>query len=541
MIYICIPARDESRTVGVLLWRIRETMAELGRDYHVLVLDDGSSDDTAALLKRYERVLPLTVLAHDRPRGYGRGVERLLKEAANRVRYPKRDAVVVMQADFTDPPEHLAKLVRTLEGGADVVASVPSGAAPAPWPVRAALRLARFVLGRRGAPSDAGRLCGFRLYRAKVVTAAFEAAAGHRLLARDGWAANAELLAKLAPFARRVAVAPMEPRYDMRSRRSRVRPIAVAGELLRLRRTVAALALWSSVGLAGVPGAAPGQAFVRDTLRMSTPAPARIPFAVGETLRYKVKFGWFNVGEGWMSVPRVDTVGEFPAYAAEWRISGGVPFYKMDSKFYSWMDERTLVSRRFVKDQHEGGRKSFKEYLFFPEERKARRIDYDTTSVMPTALPLDDVSFVYFARTLPLEVGETYVFNRYFKEEGNPVVIRVLRKDERKVGAGKFNTIVVQPVISTDGLFSEGGRAEIHFSDDERRMVVYMETHFAGISLSLHLEEILPPGSAEVESAGSDGPAFASGSAATAGRGFAAAGLGCGPADSGRGVEGARR
>lgn len=506
MIYICIPARDESRTVGILLWKIRETMAQLGRDYHVLVLDDGSRDGTGPLLARYKRVLPLTVFAHDRPRGYGRAVERLLAEATARVRYPKRDAVVVMQADFTDPPEQLATLVKTLEGGADLVASVPAEAATAPRSVRAARRLASFFLGRRGKPPASKRLCGFRLYRAKVVKAALEASAGRPLLACDGWAANAELLAKLAPFARRTAEAPVTLRYDMRDRRSRVRLLPVFRELLRLRRAAAALVLLSSLGWAGSPAAAAGQ-LVRDTLQPTVPAPASIPFSVGENLRYKVKFGWFNVGEGWMSIPSMDTVGNFPAYAAEWRIKGGVPFYKMDSKFYSWMDEKTLVSRRFVKDQKEGGRESFKEYLFFPEERRAQRIDYDTTTAMPTALPLDDVSFVYFARTLPLEVGDTYVLNRYFKEEGNPVVIRVLRKDEREVGAGRFNTIVVQPVISTDGLFSEGGRAEIHFSDDERRVIVYMETHFAGISLSLHLEQVVTPEAVEAApDAGRPGP-----------------------------------
>ena len=46
MIYICIPALDEARTIGVLLWRIRQVMEEFPRDYHVLVLDDGSTDDT---------------------------------------------------------------------------------------------------------------------------------------------------------------------------------------------------------------------------------------------------------------------------------------------------------------------------------------------------------------------------------------------------------------------------------------------------------------------------------------------------------------
>lgn len=500
MLYICIPAHDDSRTVGVLLWKIRETMAQLGRDYHVLVLDDGSRDGTAELLQKYKQVLPLAVLSNDRRRGCGRAVERLLREAAGRARYPKRDAMVVMQADFTDPPEHLAALVKRLEGGADIVASVPSGGSPAPWPVRVVRRLASLLAGRRSAPAASGRAWGFRLYRAKVVKAAIEASAGSVLLSRNGRAADAELFDKLAPFARRVAEAPAERRCDLSRRKSRRRPFEIAREGLGVRRAGAGIVLWAwcaALGATAAPAAVQGQEFVRDTLRATVPAPANIPFSVGEELRYKVKAGVFNVGEGSMSIPRIDTVAGFPAYAAEWRIKGGWLFYKIDSKFYSWMDEKTLVSRRFIRDQDEGGRETYKEFLFFPEDRRFQRVDYDTAGIMPTSLPLDDVAFVYFARTLPLVVGETLAFNRFYKEEGNPVVIRVLRKDRRKVKAGTFNTIVLQPIIRTDGLFAEGGQAEIHLSDDDRRLLVYMQVHLGmGINLSLHLEEIVSTTSA---------------------------------------------
>ena len=64
--------------------------------------------------------------------------------------------------------------------------------------------------------------------------------------------------------------------------------------------------------------------------------------------------------------------------------------------------------------------------------------------------------------------GKTYTFNRYFKEDGNPVTVRVVRKDRRETEGVWYNTIVVEPEIKTDGLFGEGGEAEIHLTDDER-------------------------------------------------------------------------
>ena len=62
MIYVCIPTHNEARTIGVLLWKTRNVLGEFGRDYRLIVHDDGSTDETAEVLQRYRRSLPLTVL-----------------------------------------------------------------------------------------------------------------------------------------------------------------------------------------------------------------------------------------------------------------------------------------------------------------------------------------------------------------------------------------------------------------------------------------------------------------------------------------------
>jgi len=69
LIYICIPAYNEAATIGVLLWKIRQVMTDFPRDYELLVLDDGSSDETEDVLAPYARVLPLTVLRNRERQG----------------------------------------------------------------------------------------------------------------------------------------------------------------------------------------------------------------------------------------------------------------------------------------------------------------------------------------------------------------------------------------------------------------------------------------------------------------------------------------
>ena len=61
MVFITIPARDEERTIGVLLWKLRKVMAEFNRPYEVIVLDDASRDGTPEVLERYRGLLPLHV------------------------------------------------------------------------------------------------------------------------------------------------------------------------------------------------------------------------------------------------------------------------------------------------------------------------------------------------------------------------------------------------------------------------------------------------------------------------------------------------
>jgi glycosyltransferase involved in cell wall biosynthesis len=222
VIYICIPVLDEAPTVGVLLWRIRQVMLEFRRDFHLLVLDDASSDDTASVLEPYQRVMPLTVLRNERSGGYAAAVERLLREAADRSTHPRRDAAVVIQADFTEPPEEIPSLVKRLEGGADLVGSTAEEVeGDLPRGLRWSRRGLPWLLGSTAFPREAGDpFSGFRAYRVQALRRAFASADGP-LLTRRGWAANAELLLRIAPHARRTDGVPVRLRYTRRQRPTR--------------------------------------------------------------------------------------------------------------------------------------------------------------------------------------------------------------------------------------------------------------------------------------------------------------------------------
>ena len=205
---------------------------------------------------------------------------------------------------------------------------------------------------------------------------------------------------------------------------------------------------------------------------------AAVPFGLGERMTYNVKLGIVgDVGNGSMEIDTVlHTIRGHDVYAMRFRLQGGIAFARVDDDFRSWMDTQDLFSHRFKQDQKEVRYERHRTIDFFPDERRWRTIDGKDGGVMPTDAPLDDVTFLYFVRTLPLEVGKTYTFNRYFKEDGNPVTVKVLRRQKVTVPAGTYHTIVVQPIIKTKGLFSEGGQAELYFTDDDKRILVQLKS-----------------------------------------------------------------
>ena len=236
MIYIGIPVHDERRTIGPLLWRIRELLYGERREFHLVVCDDASSDGTTGSLEKYTRVLPMTLLRNDERSGYAASLERIVREAARRSGYPRRDALVTMQADFTDPPEFVPEMMRRFEGGADLVCLEPRS------PTTRGERLTRLGAGLvarslRVPGESIDPYASQRLYRLFTLARAIaDLPKGSSLVGQEGWAANAELLLRVWPHTRRYETIEAPRRAVRRVRESRLRPAEQLRALVRAGR-----------------------------------------------------------------------------------------------------------------------------------------------------------------------------------------------------------------------------------------------------------------------------------------------------------------
>jgi hypothetical protein len=309
---------------------------------------------------------------------------------------------------------------------------------------------------------------------------------GAPLLTTDGWSANAELLARLLPHARRSETIPAAARYDLAQRAPRTTPWRQlvgawrARAVIRAARTTVPLLLVCALPrFGGAQGDRP---------------PAAVPFAVGERLVYAARMGVFSVGEATMEVEGLDTVRGAETVHLRFHIEGGALWYHLDQTLESWVGRADFRSRRFLNRTEEKGKHWQRDFDIFPDSGFYREAGRDSTH--PTvADPLDDAAFLYWIRTVPLKIGERYEFRRYFRVERNPVIVEVLGRDRVNVAGHKWDAIILRPKIPNGGgIFAEKAEARLWLSDDRDRVVLGIQSRFSFGLVTLKLKEYSVPG-----------------------------------------------
>jgi hypothetical protein len=127
----------------------------------------------------------------------------------------------------------------------------------------------------------------------------------------------------------------------------------------------------------------------------------------------------------------------------------------------------------------EGRHRKNKEVIFDPAAQKAVYVDHLENERKEFEIPpsvLDPLSSFYFLRTQNLEVGRSVYVTMFDSKKVWNVEVQVLRKEKVEVPAGEFNTIVVKPLMQSEGIFYRKGEIYIWLTDDERRIPVLLKT-----------------------------------------------------------------
>lgn len=205
-------------------------------------------------------------------------------------------------------------------------------------------------------------------------------------------------------------------------------------------------------------------------------------------MEYRASYGKLHVGSGRMQLAGRDTARGLLLWRASFVIAGGLWPATVRDSLTSWFDSVSFTTLRSAREQREPRYKASKLFEIYPDRGVYSPRGGPEHPTVPE--PLDDVSFVYFVRTLSLEPGQCYELRRYFRPEGNPVVIRVVRREPVTVPAGTFNAILVHPEITTSAMFSQNSRAELWLSDDSLHIPVKLQTSLPFGSINLYLSKV---------------------------------------------------
>jgi dolichol-phosphate mannosyltransferase len=234
MIHIILAAYNEEKDLPGLLAEIEGNNWEI--PYRVVVVDDGSTDATPAILRAAAGRLPLNVVTHERNAGLGRALATGFAAVCRDMK--RNDVIVTMDADRTHPVALIAAMAAKIAAGNDLV--IASRFAPGGEQIGLALhrRFLSYCAGRifglfLPLPGVTDYTCGFRAYSDKVVNA-MARAYGDRLIEEKGFAATAELLCKAGRFAVAIAEVPLALHYEYKAGESKMKIMNTICGYLRL-------------------------------------------------------------------------------------------------------------------------------------------------------------------------------------------------------------------------------------------------------------------------------------------------------------------
>lgn len=115
---LVIPVFNESGNLCELVARVRKVLDHMQLDYKLIFVDDGSTDDTAAIINTLNQSDPrIAMISLSRNFGHQAAISAGLEFATG-------EAVVIMDGDLQDPPEILNKMIDLWKQGSDVVYAV---------------------------------------------------------------------------------------------------------------------------------------------------------------------------------------------------------------------------------------------------------------------------------------------------------------------------------------------------------------------------------------------------------------------------------
>lgn len=206
------------------------------------------------------------------------------------------------------------------------------------------------------------------------------------------------------------------------------------------------------------------------------PDSVSLPFSAGEKLSYDVTIAsGSRVGQATMWIEGPANVRGTNTLLL--RFDSRIRFMLLPavSRSSSWFDPVRGASLRFLKVEKNPLSRHDESVEVYPGEKRWQSADGEKGASLSDS-PLDELSFMYFIRTLPMTAGRTYSFDRHFDPTRNPISVSVIRREVIPTPMGELHVIRLEMRVRDPRHYAGEGVIRIHLSDDECRVPVRIES-----------------------------------------------------------------
>lgn len=202
-------------------------------------------------------------------------------------------------------------------------------------------------------------------------------------------------------------------------------------------------------------------------------------FRVGEKLTFDVKYGFVTAGIASFEIPKIKKISGRDAYHVTFEVNT-VPtfdaFFKVRDRYETYIDVEGLFPWRFEQHIREG--KFSRDFSAFFDQRKGKAKTSGGEFDIPKYVN-DIVSAFFYARTLDysnLQVGDKIPLKNFYKDKVYDLDVVYHGKETIEVAAGKFECIIVEPLVQEGGLFKSEGSIMVWMTNDDAKMPVRVKT-----------------------------------------------------------------
>lgn len=235
-VFFVLPAFNEEESLPNLLKRISQIESKYNVKINVVVVNDGSSDNTSKIAEENSEDINLTLVNHENNMGLGQAVQTGIKEALSQSGL--NDIIIIMDADDTHDVNLMDTMISKIEAGADIVIAsrfVEGGNDKSAPPFRRLLSRGASVVFKTLLPLNKINdfTSGFRAYRVSLLQRA-SINWGESLIVEQGFACMVELLLKLRHWQPNVVEIPFFLRYDRKLGASKLKLFKTLLQYLKL-------------------------------------------------------------------------------------------------------------------------------------------------------------------------------------------------------------------------------------------------------------------------------------------------------------------